>query len=164
MANRDPISFLLNQSEEAEADEVVEAPAFSLTKVLTTGVGIVAPITAGVADWIKQGEGLTSEHWVALAIGLLGFLAIIASADVIGRSLATAAEKNAQAAAAGMSQFAAFQDPISARRILGSDTEPDPDVVLLAVAQADGAHYLVKEGESIKWLPASGIEIGDKKP
>lgn len=161
MANTNPVSFLLNQ--DAEEEQVVEAPAFSLTKVLTTGFGIVAPISAGIGDWLKEGEGLTNANWVALSIAILGFLALITAADVLARSLATAAEKNAQAAVAAMSQFAPFKDPIGATRILDSDDKPDPEVELLAVAQADGAHFLVKEGDSLKWLPASKIAIGAKK-
>jgi hypothetical protein len=162
MADLNPVSFLLNQGSEAKDKAVVEAPAFSLTKVLTAGSVIVAPIATYIVDKFKD-QGLTAQHYVVLTIGLLGFLAITAAADVLARSLATAAEKNARAAAAAIAQFTPFQAPLGAQRIVASETEPDREVEVLAVAQAEEAHFLVKEGDSIAWMPASKIRIPPKR-
>jgi len=114
MADLNPVSFLLNQGSEAEEKAVVEAPAFSLTKVLTAGSIVVAPIATYIVDKFKD-QGLTAQHYVVLTIGLLGFLAITAAADVLARSLATAAEKNERAAAASIAQFTPFQTPLRAQ-------------------------------------------------
>jgi hypothetical protein len=158
MANLNPISFLLNQSDEAKEDEVVEAPAFSLTKVLSAGAIIIAPIAAIVVDNLKD-QGLTSQHYVILAVGLLGFLAIATAADVLARSHATAARENAQAAAAAIAQFTPFQVLLKGHPLLGSKKKPNPEVDVLASAQAGEHYFLVKEGDSITWRPASGIQI-----
>lgn len=150
-----PVQFLLNKGSEAEAKQVVEAPAFSLTKVLSAGSVIIAPIAAAIVDWLKDGD-LKPNHYVALAIALLGFLAITAAADVLARALATAAEKNAQASAASIGQFIQFESPLDAHRVTSGE---DPKVTVLAAANAGEPYLLVKEGDSIKWRPASGITI-----
>jgi hypothetical protein len=153
VAETNPIKFLLNQGSEAQSSEIVRPPAFSLTKVLSAGAVIVAPIATIVVD--KLDEGLTAQHYVALAIGILAFLAVAASADVLARAIATSAEKKAIAAAAGMGQLLTFRRPISGHRIV--DNDEDVAVQILAAAQADQSYFLVKEGDSISWLPASHV-------
>lgn len=153
MAETNPIKFLLNQSPEAKETEVVRPPAFSLTKVLSAGAVIVAPIATIVVD--KLDEGLTAQHYVALAIGILAFLAVASSADVLARAIATSAERKAAAAAAERGQLLTFRKPIAAQRIVKS--AEDVDVQLLAATQGDQAYYLVKEDDDISWLPASHI-------
>ena len=148
MAETNPIKFLLNQSSEAKESEIVKPPAFSLTKVLSAGAVIVAPIATIVVD--KLDEGLTAQHYVALAIGILAFLAV-----ALARAVATSAEKKAAAATANMGQLLTFKKPIAAKRIVKS--AEDIDVQLLAAAQADQAYYLVKEEDDISWLPASHV-------
>ena len=66
----------------------VEAPAFSLTKVLATGSIVITGIATALTKVIDE-NAISTEQIVALGIGLLGFLAITASADVIGRSIAS---------------------------------------------------------------------------
>lgn len=150
-----PLKFLLNQGSEGEAKDVVEAPAFSLTKVLSAGAVIIAPIAALIVDSLKD-KDLKPSHYVALAIALLGFLAITAAADVLARALATAAERNAQASAARIGQFIQFQSPLDAHRVTSGE---DRKVTVLAAATAGEPYFLVKEGDSINWRPASGITI-----
>lgn len=162
--NRNPVSFLLNQGIAAEEAEVVDAPAFSLTKVLASAAVVVTPIaTALVAQLTKV--TFTAETFVALAIGLLGFLAITASADVLARALATAAEKNAQAAVAGLAQLITFEEPLDATRIQRGEgrAAEDPPVEVLASAYAGEPYFLIKENSSLKWEPASGINIKKRK-
>jgi hypothetical protein len=153
MATANPIAFLLNQSKEAAQSEVVAAPAFSLTKVLATLAAVVAPIATVVVD--KLDEGLKAQHYVVLAVALLGFLAIITAADVLARAVATSAEKKAAAAAAGMGHATRFARPLKARRIIPHDE--DTEVTVLAAVQADKTYFLVKEDESLEWLPSSQI-------
>lgn len=149
------INFFLNKKPDAEAKDVVDAPAFSLTKVLGAGAVIVAPIAAFVVDNLKTVD-LDGNHYVSLAIGLLGFLAITAAADVLARSIATAAEKNAQASAASVGQFMQFQKPLDGHRVAAGE---DPSVTVLAAAYAGEPYFLVKEGDSISWRPQSSITI-----
>jgi hypothetical protein len=96
-----PVDFLLNkETDPAElAKQAVEAPAFSLTKVLGTAALIVAPVATVIVEALGTIE-LDAQHYVALAIGLFGFLAVAAAADVVARSVVTAAETNATAAEA----------------------------------------------------------------
>ena len=56
---------------------------------------IVAPIAAYLVDWLSD-INLTEQHFVALAIGLFGFVAVAAAADVLARSVVTAAETKAR--------------------------------------------------------------------
>jgi hypothetical protein len=167
MADTNPVSFLLNQGEDAQSSAVVEAPAFSLTKVLSAGAIIITPLATVLVDQIKD-LNFSAGNYVVLTVGLLGFLAITASADVLGRSLATSAEKNAlaaeksaQVAVASLGQFIPFPS-LNAVRILKSDTKEDPDVEILGAAQAHEPFFLVKEGDSIKWEPAKEIKIRTK--
>src|SRR4051812_47660970 len=94
---RGPLQFLLNTGADADK-QVVEAPAFSLTKVLGAGAVIITPIATIIVDKVQKQTDFKAQHYVALALGLLGFLAITAAADVLARSIVTASKKNAEAA------------------------------------------------------------------
>ena len=151
----EPVDFLLNKTtDEAElAKQAVEAPAFSLTKVLGTAALIVAPIAAYLVDRLSA-LNLNEQHFVALAIGLFGFLAVAAAADVVARSVVTAAEKNAEATVAGLCRFIPFDDPVPARtRSSGTRVE------VLAVTHGREPYCLVQNGASINWRPKSDITI-----
>jgi hypothetical protein len=158
MADRNPVSFLLNQGSEAQENAVVEAPAFSLTKVLSAAAVIITPVATLLVDKIKDVD-FSAWNYVVLTVGVLGFLAITASADVIGRSVATAAEKNANAALASLGQFIAFTPPIKGHRKLDSKIKSDPAVEVLGAAQAHEPFFLVKEGDSMEWKPIAEIEL-----
>lgn len=151
MAETNPVKFLLNQSDEAKENAVVDSNAFSITKVLATGAVVVGPIAAGVVEGLK---GLESQHWVALAIGLLGFLALIASADVIGRSMATAAKAQVEASMASIGGMTRFAGPVAGHRVAKG---ADPAIEVLAFAS--GGYFLVKEDSSIQWLKESDVRI-----
>jgi len=93
-SSANPFSFFTNSTAQ---DTIVQAPAYSITKVLTTAAAVLVPLgTVVVAGFTK----LSFSSWqiVSLAIGLLLLLAILASADVLGRSYAAAAKQKAQAA------------------------------------------------------------------
>jgi hypothetical protein len=166
-ADRNPVSFLLNRGQDAQDSTVVEAPAFSLTKVLSTLAVILTPLATLLVKAINDVH-FSASNYTVLIVAVLGFLAIAASADVLGRSIATSAEKNAQAAeknaevaVASLGQFVPFP-PLSARRISTSDTALDPDIKVLGAAQAHEPFYLVKDGDSTKWEPAAKIKILEK--
>src|SRR5262245_323659 len=86
--------FLLNKSSKDE--QVVDAPAFSLTKVLASAAVIITPIATLLVEQLKNVD-LTSGNYVALATAVLGFLAIASAADVLGRSYASGAARHAEA-------------------------------------------------------------------
>jgi hypothetical protein len=155
MADTSPVSFLLNRGQDAQDNAVVEAPAFSLTKVLSTLAVIATPLATLLVTKINDLD-FSAGNYVVLIVAVLGFLAIAASADVLGRSIATSAEKNAQAAVASLGQFTPFP-PLRALRISTSGTAADIEV--LGAAQAHEPFFLVKEGDSTKWEPAAKIKI-----
>jgi hypothetical protein len=68
MANTNPVSFLLNQSPAAQDAQVVQAPAFSLTKVLASAAIIITPIATIIVDQVKTVK-LSAGNYVALANG-----------------------------------------------------------------------------------------------
>jgi hypothetical protein len=163
-----PLEFLLNTGPNAEK-QVVEAPAFSLTKVLGAGAIIITPIATILVEAIQKQDDFKAQHYVALAIGLLGFLAITAAADVLARAVGTAAKNRAEAAQKGLdaarSQAAAsaarlvpFDTPVAAHRVLPGADEP---VKVLAAASADDAYLLVQdEDDKIAWVLAKEVKVG----
>jgi hypothetical protein len=153
-----PVKFLLNQEDDkGKLDkQAVKAPAFSLTKVLSTAGLIVTPIAAYLVDQLGD-LNLTEQHFVALAIGLFGFLAIAAAADVLARSIVTAAET--KAGAERDAHFIAFQEPLKALQltdgqrpspvwVLGARDPKDPELLVTTNEQKNG---------SIVWRPKSRI-------
>ena len=158
MAELNPVKFLLNQGGDGAEAMVVEAPAFSLTKVMTAGAVIVTPLATLVIEKLND-EGLRANQLVVIAVGLLGFLAITAAADVLARAIATAAEKNAVAAVTSIAQFSPFKAPLPGTRVSADAHTPDPAVDVLAAAQGDVAYFLVREGDKLSWWPASEIAI-----
>jgi hypothetical protein len=162
-----PLDFFLNQGEEAEQKQVVEAPAFSLTKVLASGAVIITPLATLLVDKLDKAD-FRPAHYVALALGLLGFLAIASAADVLARAIGTAAVKKAEAATAGQAQAAAnaarlvpFDTPVTA---LWSLPGPDQQVKVLAAASA-GDPYLLVQGDDDKltWVLAKDVRVGKAK-
>jgi hypothetical protein len=183
-SERNPIRFLLNQGNAAQADPPVESNAFSLTKVLAAGAIIIGPIAAGIVDSL---DDLKAHHWVVLAVALLGFLAITASADVLGRSIAAsgksradaskeaaksradaskeaaksraeaskaAAKSGAEASVASIAGMTAFSRPLAGYRVTTGQ-----DVAIEVLASATGGYFLVKEDTSLKWLNQADVRI-----
>jgi hypothetical protein len=160
-----PVSFLLNRGD--QESQVVGAPAYSLTKVLTSAAVIVGPIATLLVDKLSK-VNFSPGQIVALAIGLLGFLAIAAAADVLSRSYAAAAKERSAATAAGLKaeqaaqgRLVPFPHPVSGRRIT---REEDRDVKVLASAYGDQPYFLVDEGAGqLTWLPASHVTFGERE-
>jgi hypothetical protein len=170
---KSPVKFLLNDTEQAQDNAVVESNAFSLTKVLAAGAIIIGPIAAGIVDALS---GLEAQDWVVLAVALLGFLAITASADIIGRSVASAAKlradgmtaaadtragargavarTRADAAVAAIASMTPFQQPLAGHRIARGE---DPAIDVLAAAS--GGYFLVREDDSLTWLKEEQVRI-----
>jgi hypothetical protein len=92
-----PFSFFTN-SQDPNGTQLVQAPAYSITKVLTTAAIVLVPIGTVVVDGLTK-LSFTSWQVVTLALGVMLFGAILGSADVLSRSRAAAAKLNAQSAA-----------------------------------------------------------------
>jgi hypothetical protein len=157
--------FLLNKSEDAQEAQVVEAPAFSLTKVLAASAVVITPLATFIVDQLSK-VNLSAGNYTTLVLGLLGFLAITASADVFSRAYATAAKEHATAATAaittataGVGHVVPFTKPLAAHRISNKEGVGDAAVEVLASAYADGPRFLVKEDSSVTWLRASEVTI-----
>lgn len=136
-----------------EEKQVVEAPAFSLTKVMAVVAplvtGVITVLTAAIKDVSFSGGQIT-----ALIISLVAFLAITASADVIARGLAT----SAQTTAAGRARWVRFDVPLNAQLELEG---PDEAVVVLAASDASPPEYLcVRADKSLSWEPSSKVIFG----
>jgi hypothetical protein len=154
MATTNPITFLLNRSTDTDG-QVVGAPAFSLTKVLTTTALVVTPIVTLITTTATD-VTLTSGNFVALCAAVLGFLAIASAADVLARSIATAAQSKAKAAAASVAQLVRFNPPLPASHILRA---ADKDVDVVGVVHTGEPLFLVLEEGSLKWLPTSEVAL-----
>ena len=157
--------FLLNTGPNAEKKQVVDAPAFSLTKVLASGGVIITPIATVVVAAVEKQADFRPHHYVALAIGLLGFLAITAAADVLARATVTAAQKKTEAAQkesatarVHVARLIPFEEPVGALRALDG---PDERVEVLAAASADDPYLLVQGTDGkITWVPAKEVKVG----
>ena len=138
------LDFLLNRTGQAKAaDAVITAPAFSLTKVMAVAATILTPIAAVIVDQLPK-VNLQPVHYVAMALGLLGFLAVTAAADVIARAVATVADKNGEAAKAVATQNAeaakvvATQNAIAAQASVANLIRFDRALPAMHVFNGDG--------------------------
>lgn len=151
------IDFLLNKTagdKEKEEQQTVSAPAFSITKVLSTVALIVAPLVTIITDVESKKVQITSWQYVALALGLLGFLAVVSSADVWARAYATA-HKAEQMNAAHLLRFA---EPLTGHL---KDKASKP-VHVLAAAEGDEPYFLVvpkENGSRPEWKPVANVEL-----
>jgi hypothetical protein len=155
MANTNPVSFLLNQSDQAKTTQVVDAPAFSLTKFLSAAAIIVTPIAALVVNQAKS-VTLSAGNFVALTAAVLAFLAIASAADVLGRSYASAVETKAQVALAATAELITFEQPLDGHRICDG---PDVAIRILATANTGEPMFLVNENDAISWLSIKKVTI-----
>ncbi|KAB7739771.1 hypothetical protein GA707_20045 [Nostocoides sp. F2B08] len=140
--------LFLNEGQEDKA--VVEAPAFSITKVMA----VVAPLITALVTWATsrlESVEFTSGQITGIIASLIGFLAITGAADVIARGLATSAEK----AATGRGRWVRFEKPLVAKLSLQG---PDEDVAVVAASDADPPEFLcVREDKSLSWEPGSKV-------
>lgn len=157
------VDFFLNSSDSSKGSQVVEAPAFSLTKVMGAAAVIVAPLATLLVNKITSVD-LSAGNYVAIAAALLGFLAITSAADVLGRSIATGAtaqatqaENLAAEARTSLAKLIPFGTPIPGTH---TETGVDTPVTVLAAARGDVAYLLVQQGGTLKWYPAAQINLG----
>lgn len=142
--------FFLNEGQEDQT--VVQAPAFSITKVMAVIAPLMTAVVTVVTAQLKD-VNFTSGQFVALIVSLIAFLAITGACDVIARGLATSAEKTANA----RGRWVRFDVPLVARLELPG---ADEDISILAASDADPTEFLcVRQDNSITWEPASQVKI-----
>jgi len=160
--------FLLNKGSEAKRTQAVEAPAFSITKILGVTAVIIAPITTVIVDKIGTLD-MSAWQYVTLALGVLAFMAVLAAADVLarayatgqvarGRAYATGEAAKETAARAGAAHLLRFEKPLRAH-VRGKG---DEHVDVVAAAEWDEPYFLVvpkQNGRAPKWEPASTITM-----
>lgn len=144
------INFLMNRGMNI-AKAPVDAPAFSITKVLVAAATSVLPIVVLLITIFGEFD-FDSTHIVALILGILAFLAIVGAADVLARARASCTP-NSDALAGRM--LLRFDKPLRANKIACG---PDTPVNVYAVTQTDGVQYLAGEpGKSPAWVPANDL-------
>jgi hypothetical protein len=143
--------LFLNEGQEDKT--VVEAPAFSITKVMA----VVAPLVTALVTWATsqlESVTFTSGQIAAIMASLVGFLAITGAADVIARGLATSAEK----AATGRGKWVRFDKPLAGTLEM---TGTDEHISVLAASDAEPPEFLcVREDKSLSWEPAAKVKFG----
>jgi hypothetical protein len=147
-----PLAWLLNT--DSKKEQVVDAPAFSLTKVLTIG----APVDTGLVSLISDKQNWFSGemrpvHYTVLVVAVLGLIAIAGSADVIARGIATAATR-------APTKVVSFAEPIAASRFLeGADAQ----VKVVAYSMEEPPRYLCvnNDGTELRWETEASLAIGN---
>jgi hypothetical protein len=154
MADTNLVNFLLNRD---SADTAVSAPAYSITKVLATGAGVVTPLAALLVSQIGS-VAFSSTEIVALIVAVLAFLAVVSTADVVSRSLAStrtgSVSHSLPVAPEAKSDEVLFEFIPVRKGILHQDG-PDPDVQILA---GRGHQLLIAEpGKRLAWVPQDQV-------
>lgn len=146
----DPIDFLLNRKTTDAQD--VQAPAFSLTKVMALVVPVMTLLCGYLAHWIKA-TTFTSGQVAALIIAVVAFLAVTSSADVIARSRAVGGS------GAGVTLL---PHPASATVALPG---PDRAVTVLAL-RVDGPtrFWCLAPDGSTSWESAEDVRFTTERP
>jgi len=143
--------LFLNTGQEDKT--VVEAPAFSITKVMA----VAAPLVTALVTWATsqlESVAFTSGQITAIMVSLVGFLAITGAADVIARGLATSAEKEAT----GRGKWVRFDKPLTGTLDM---PKTDEKISVLAASDAQPPEFLcVREDQTLSWEPAAKVKFG----
>lgn len=150
--NLSPASLLLNSGKDDSA--VVQAQAFSLTKVMA----VLAPLVTGLATWLAgvfKETPFTTGQITTLLVALIAFLAVTGAADVLARGIATSAQTTAR----GRMRMMTFKSPIPGEVDVNGDGKTHMDVTVVAASDADPPELLcLHEGET-SWQPVSKVRL-----
>ncbi len=146
------VDFLLNRTDdEATPTEPVAAPAFSLTKVLSSAALVLTPLTAILVRYLADA---TFSTWqvVVLIVGVLGFLAVTASADVLVRARAAVLARPTPVPYSEL-------DPVLRATLV--TVREDPTVEVFAIRPGDaGSQFLVREeGQPMSWVAQADLRF-----
>lgn len=126
---------------------VVDAPAFSLTKVMATVVPLLAVIVTAATDRFAN-DGFTAGHVAMMAVSVVGFLAVVTAADVLARAWATAAQSRSPVTVVGAGIPATvIKDGV------------DPKVQVVAIS--GGRFLCVQSDGRTTWEVADGVRLDD---
>lgn len=143
-----PIRLLTNRNE----DVLVKTPAYSLTKMLQSGALVVTAVVGVLTARLPEVE-FSSWQIVALTSALLGFLAVTASADVLSRGYAAAAQSRGRAADAAVDdgKTAVSFSPSIRSELVAASGETAPVKVL--AARGSPPQFLIDDGGGRKtWV------------
>jgi hypothetical protein len=140
--------FFLNKGAQNQDTAVVDAPAFSLTKVMAVVAPVVTALAALATSQIKN-VNFSESQVTTLIVSLVAFLAVTSSADVLARGIATSAEKTASA----RTRLLRFDKPLVAQLKVDGGRE---SVTILAASDAVPPEYLcVRNDHTIEWQTAT---------
>lgn len=143
--------FFLNKGTQNQDAAVVDAPAFSLTKVMAVVAPVVTALAALATSKIKN-VNFSESQVTVLIVSLVAFLAVTSSADVLARGIATSAEKTASA----RTRLLRFDTPLVARLKVDGGSET---VTILAASDAIPSEYLcVRADQAIEWHKATKLK------
>ncbi|RNL63198.1 hypothetical protein EFK50_15990 [Nocardioides marmoriginsengisoli] len=153
------VDFFLNTSKESKEGQVVEAPAFSLTKVMIVLAPLVTTIVTLVTDKVGKTD-FSSGEVTAMIVALLALLALTSAADVLARGIATSAEKSAagaKAAAEARTQVIPLNPTVAGQLVKDG---PDEDVKIVAMSNASPPEFLVlRADDTLSWHPVSSVTL-----
>jgi hypothetical protein len=152
-----PFSLFLNSGKEEAA--VVQAPAFSLTKVMALVAPVVTGLTAYLTAAIKN-EAFTTGQITTLIVGLMAFLAVTSAADVLARGIAT----SAHATASGRLRMLTFSSPIPGEVDTNGDGKTHMDVTVVAASDANPPELLCVHDNAVSWQPAIRVKLVTPTP
>ena len=150
-----PVDFLLNRVDEPRpVAQVVEAPAFSLTKVMA----IITPLLAGgtaVAARTLDDVDFNATHVIVLIVAVVAFLAVTMSADLLSRGIATASEKVAS------QRITILQQPLKVRLSIQGGEQP---AHIVGVSNTAPASFLcLFDNKTTAWVTSDKV-VTDVSP
>lgn len=164
-----------NKTVTKPVEAAVSAPAFSLTKVVTAASVVVTPIGALIVKLIGGKDfKFQPGQVVVLTLGLLGFIAIASSADVLARAIAAGSTASGDVAKAQAEAAKAQAETVNSQRdtvnlipfatplkatFTASDGQAPTKVSVLAATGGSSPFYLLKEGDKLHWMATSKVTI-----
>ena len=145
------MNFWTNEASDAV---VVQAPAFSLTKVMATVVPLLTVVATAATDFFKE-ERFDAGQVATMAVALIVFLAVVTAADVLARAWSTSAKLQADAVSS-TGEVTLFPHAIPA--FLDKQGVKDPEISL--VGFHSGRYLCVTRGETAGrpvWVKADQI-------
>jgi hypothetical protein len=144
------LDWLLNKNDKEE--QVVQAPAFSLTKVLAIAAPVVTIAVTVISDLVLNGGLKWSEGQVtALIIAVLGLITVTGAADLIARAMVTAAERQPAA-------MVTFPKAIAAKLVVDEGPQHE-DLEVMGFSCEEPARFLCMRDDKLTWLPAAQVDF-----
>lgn len=150
-----PIRLLTNRNED---DVLVKAPAYSLTKMLQSGALVVTAVVGILTARLPEVE-FSSWQIVALTSATLAFLAVTASADVLSRGYAAAAQSRRRAADAAVDDgktAVSFSPSIRAGLVTASGETPPVKVL---AARGSPPQFLIDDDGGKTWVEPERVRF-----